>query len=577
MLRSQRALAFTVEQFENRCLMSAYALTDLGSFGGGRAEAFDINNAGQVVGYAVTAANQRHAFLWQNGEMTDLGLIGGANRSEAYGVNGAGQVVGGVGSTLQLTQPEAFLWQNGAMSGLGVSNGGRAEAINDSGQVAGSDGLNSGFRAFRWENGVFTYMGSFGTQFQVSLANDINNAGTVVGTSATDEVLPEFGPLYHAFVWQNGVMSDLGILPNQTESAALAVNGLGQVVGVSDHIEEVTYHELSRKSFLYQNGNLIELNVPGEHNSATDINDAGQIVGMMQTAVSAPNNGYVYENGLATDLNSLIPSGSGLHITMANAINNAGQIVGTAVDAAGRTHAVLLNPAPAGMPSLSIGDVSVIEGNTGTRTAAFTVTLSSASSQPVTVAYGTADGTATAGSDYQAAAGDVTFAPGQTTRTVSVLVNGDRVGEPNETFVVNLSGATNAQIADGQGVGTILDDEPRIIISDFARKEGNSGTAAFVFTVSLSAGYDAPVIVNFATADGSAKAGEDYVAQSGSLTFAPGTTSRTISILVNGDKKKEADETFLVNLTGGAGAFILDGTGIGSILDDDNRAASATS
>jgi probable HAF family extracellular repeat protein len=571
MLRSRNRRFFTVEPLESRSLLSAYALTDLGSFGGGRSEAFDINSSGQVVGYAFNASNQRHAFLWQNGAMTDLGIIGGANRSEAYGLNSTGQVVGGVGSTLQLTQPEAFLWQNGAMTGLGVSNGGQANAINDSGQVAGTDGYNSGFRAFVWENGKFTYLGALGTQFQVSLAYDLNNNGTVVGTAATDEVLPEFGALYHAFVWQNGAMTDLGILPNQTESAALAINSLGQVVGVSDHIEEVTYHELSRKSFLYQNGQLIGLNVPGEHNSATDINDSGQIVGFMQSDVGATNNAYIYENGVAIDLNNLIPSGSGLHVTMANAINNAGQIVGTAVDSAGRTHAVLLNPTAAGTPSINIGDASVTEGNSGTRTAAFTVTLSSASSQPVTVAFGTANGTATAGDDYQAAAGTVTFAPGETTKTVSVAVNGDRVGEPNEAFLVNLSSATNAQIGDGQGTGTILDDEPRILISDVSRKEGNSGTTAFVFTVSLSAAYDAPVTVNFATADGTAKAGEDYVSQSGSITFAPGTTSKTITVLVNADKKKELNETFFVNLTGAVGGFILDGQGTGTILDDDNR------
>jgi probable HAF family extracellular repeat protein len=344
MLCSRKGQGFNVEQLERRSLLSAYALTDLGSFGGGKAEAFDINNAGQVVGYAVTAANQRHAFLWQNGVMRDLGTTpSAANRSEAYGVNSTGQVAGGTGSTLQLIAPEAFRWQNGAMAGLGVSNGGQANAINDSGQVAGTDGYNSGYRAFLWQNGNFTYLGSFGTQFQVSLAYDLNNNGTVAGTAATDEILPEFGPLYHAFVWQNGAMTDLGVLPNQTESAAMAINSLGQVVGIADHIEEVTYHELSRKSFLYQNGQLTALNVPGEHNSATDINDFGQIVGFMQTDVGATNNAYIYENGVATDLNNLIPGGSGLHITIANAINNAGQIVGTAVDSAGRPHAVLLN------------------------------------------------------------------------------------------------------------------------------------------------------------------------------------------------------------------------------------------
>ena len=127
----------------------------------------------------------------------------------------------------------------------------------------------------------------------------------------------------------------------------------------------------------------------------------------------------------------------------------------------------------------------------------------------------------------------------------------------------------NAVFNDNQGIGTILDDEPRISISDVARAEGNSGTTMFVFTVSLSAAYDAPVTVNFATANGTAKAGEDYNAASGTLTFAPGQTTQTITVGIKADKKKEADETFFVNLFGASNALVLDNQGRGTILDDD--------
>src|SRR5205085_350627 len=128
----------------------------------------------------------------------------------------------------------------------------------------------------------------------------------------------------------------------------------------------------------------------------------------------------------------------------------------------------------------------ITEGNTGTKAATFTVTLSAASSQSVTVAYTTADGSATAGSDYLAASGTLTIPAGQTSGTITVLVNGDRLAEPTETFVVNLSAPTNATIADGQGIGTILDDEPRISINDVTVTEGNTGTVNATFTVSLS-------------------------------------------------------------------------------------------
>jgi photosystem II stability/assembly factor-like uncharacterized protein len=111
------------------------------------------------------------------------------------------------------------------------------------------------------------------------------------------------------------------------------------------------------------------------------------------------------------------------------------------------------------LPSLSINDVSVPEGNAGTAAATFGVTLSTASPLTVTVAYATANGTATAGSDYVAASGTLTFPPGATTRSIPVTVNGDTLVEPNETFFVNLSAATNATIADAQGVGTINNDD----------------------------------------------------------------------------------------------------------------------
>src|SRR5205823_2490212 len=140
-------------------------------------------------------------------------------------------------------------------------------------------------------------------------------------------------------------------------------------------------------------------------------------------------------------------------------------------------------------------------------------------------------------------------APGETSKTITVLVNGDRRGEPDETFSLSLSAATNATIADAQGLGTILDDEPRITISDVSGLEGNAGTVAFTFTVSLSAAYDAPVTVHYATANGSATAGSDYQAVSGTLTFAPGQTSQSVTVLVNGDRLGEANETFRVNLS----------------------------
>jgi hypothetical protein len=173
---------------------------------------------------------------------------------------------------------------------------------------------------------------------------------------------------------------------------------------------------------------------------------------------------------------------------------------------------VLLNDGhwPPEAPSLRIGDASVIEGNTGTVNATFTLTLSYASPVDVTVHYATADITATAGSDYTARSGTVVIPAGQTSAAVTVAVRGDRLGEADETFAVNLSSATNATIAVGQGVGTILDNEPRISISDVTKAEGKRNkTTTLTLTVTLSVAYDQPVTMSFQTVNGTATTGDN--------------------------------------------------------------------
>ncbi len=223
-------------------------------------------------------------------------------------------------------------------------------------------------------------------------------------------------------------------------------------------------------------------------------------------------------------------------------------------------------------PSLSIDDVTVVEEDVGTVDAVFTVMLSAASGQQVTVDYASADGTATAGEDYVATSGTLTFTAGITTQNVVVVVNGDTLDEPDETFSVNLSNPTNATIADGQGVGTIEDDDPppSLSINDVAVVEGDAGTVNAVFTVTLSAVSSQQVTVDYATADGTATAGEDYVAISGTLTFPAGTTTQNVTVVVNGDTLDEGShETFFVNLSNPSNATIADGQGVGTITDDD--------
>ncbi|MDQ3812471.1 MAG: PKD domain-containing protein, partial [Armatimonadota bacterium] len=398
-------------------------------------------------------------------------------------------------------------------------------------------------------------------------------------------------------------------------------------------------------------------------------------------------------------------------------------------------------------PSLSINDMYLVEGDSGTADMVFKVTLSPASTQTVTANYATTNGTALAGTDYTAASGALSFAPGETFKNFIVPIRGDIIDEVDETFVVNLSGVTNAALTDGVGIGTIVDDEctgaavpfsdgfesgalashwstyssdsggrisvtatqgprgsyhvtmdqgnasaynlnelvlsvdmtgrkdmtlsfwykwlgedahvmpasftghhnsdgvaisadgvtwyklttpiitspngsyqlqtvdldaavaaagisynecfkikfqqydnfsiptdgsgfddiaitstPELSINDVTQAEGDTGTTNATLTVSLSAASGKTVTVDYATADGltdGATAGSDYTATTGTLSFAPGTTTKTITVPVLADTTDELNESFVVNLTNAVNATIKDNQGVGTIADDD--------
>lgn len=223
-------------------------------------------------------------------------------------------------------------------------------------------------------------------------------------------------------------------------------------------------------------------------------------------------------------------------------------------------------------PYLFLSDATVTEGNAGTTNATFTLSLAVAPHGDLTFHFATADGSATAGSDYQTTSGTLTIPAGQTTGTISVPVNGDSLPELNESFFVNLSSAATPDLIIGHGTGTIADDEPHIAITpSMSRSEGNTGQAPLAFAVTLSVPSDVPVTVNWATADMTATAGGDYQAASSMVTFAPGETSKTVSVLVNGDRVPEPNETFVVNLNSPTNAVVVTGQGVGTIVDDEPR------
>ena len=228
-------------------------------------------------------------------------------------------------------------------------------------------------------------------------------------------------------------------------------------------------------------------------------------------------------------------------------------------------------PGPASPPTLSVDGVSVSEGNTGAVTAAFEVSLSRATSEAVTVAYETVDGTASASSDYLYAEGTLSLTPGVTRQTVAVQVTGDTIPEPDETFFLELSGASGADILSGRGIATIHnDDSASLGVSDVMVTEGDVGTVDAVFVVVASAASPHPVSVSYATQGGSAVAGADFLATSGTLTIPGGSTSGAVVVKVLGDTAVEPDEDFFLVLGNPVGATIDDGTAVATIGNDDD-------
>src|SRR5918995_1717659 len=218
-------------------------------------------------------------------------------------------------------------------------------------------------------------------------------------------------------------------------------------------------------------------------------------------------------------------------------------------------------------PSLSVSDPSVTEGDSGTKNAAFVVSLSSASTDTVTVAYGTADNSAAEPADYTRGGGMLTFAPGETAKTVTVPVTGDLIDEHHETLFLNLANPTNAGLAELRGVGTILDNDPlpQLSVGDTSASEGDPAA----FTATLSAPSGKTIVIYFSTTDGTATALDDYSTASDMLSFAPGETSKTIAIATTEDGAVESDETFYLNLFNPTNVTLSDSLGTATVSDDD--------
>jgi probable HAF family extracellular repeat protein len=340
-------------------------LTDLDVLPGGAASnAVWISDNGLIAGVSENGLvdplrpgfPEFRAVLWKDGEITDLGTLGG-NYSSALSVNNRGQVVGGAMNAildpfdpLFATQPRAFLWQDGAMQDLGTLGGSEATAlfVNQRGQVAGFSFTNSSPNSvadicgtgvpttdpFLWEDGRMIDLGTLGGT--CGLPFSLNNRGQVVGLSDLAGDLTS-----HPFLWHRGTMKDLGTLGGSF-GIAQGINDAGEVVGAANNKNDQAF-----LAFLWKDDVMTNLGTLNgdDCSQAFHINSKGQIVGNSFPCAGGRSHAFLWENGSMTDLNALLPPGSSLTPWGDGAfINDRGEIAGVRVLPDGDLHAVLLIP-----------------------------------------------------------------------------------------------------------------------------------------------------------------------------------------------------------------------------------------
>jgi len=341
-------------------------LSDLGTLPGGSfSQPLWIDEFGLIAGASdigipdpLTGQVQQRAVLWQyDGQMVDLGTLGG-NQSQAIGVNAHGQVIGAalnaipdaysvagvIGAFAAATQTRAFLWQNGVMSDLGTLGGPDSLAlfINQSGQVAGfsytssTPDPNTGMppiHPFLWQGGQMVDLGTFGGAFAV--VDDVNSTGEVVGPMdlTGDQT-------FHPFLWSRGTLTDLGTLGGDNgEAFSVSENGL--VAGKADLTGSKSHH-----AFLWKSGQMQDLGVPAglACSTAYSVNSEAQVVGDSGEC-GVGGHGFIWEqNEGLVELSTLIPAASKIQVAEALYINESGEIAATGNFADGSSHGILLIP-----------------------------------------------------------------------------------------------------------------------------------------------------------------------------------------------------------------------------------------
>jgi len=277
---------------------------------------------------------------------------------------------------------------------------------------------------------------------------------------------------------------------------------------------------------------------------------------------------YLVGNSVQTDANG---NGS-FAVSFPTQLATSEVVTATATDPYGDTSefSACIAVQGAGTFAFSAAAVSADEGS---GSATLTIRRTNSTGGAASVSYATANGTATAGSDYTGTAGTLEFADGETSKTFSVPIFNDAFFEGNESFTVALSGPTN-----GVGLGnpqlatvTIIENDaaPSLSIADARMNEGNSGTTNMPFIVTLTGATTVAATVQYQTGSNSATAGSDFQSVSGTLTFNPGETQKTINVPIFGDTSGESDETFSLSLFSPVNATIARSSAFGTIVNDD--------
>ena len=332
-----------------RLFAQFYTVTMLDRTADSSLRGYDLNSSGTVIGSArATPPQFYHAFTYSGSSKTDLGSFGSFSRGND--INDAGAGVGAVWLTPGTSH--AAIFNGGSITDLGTLGGSTSTAngINNQGQVVGQSGTtpsnSSLYHAFIYENGVMKDLGSGAGASGVSSAHDINNFGQITGQS-------QFSPTgFYAFIYANGSFTNLGHLGDVIGgalggSSGNSINDLGQVTGL-------TTTPNGFRAFLYSNGvmtNLGTLDGKGGLSLGEDINNFGHVVGHTSTvgnstfdSFNSPNSAFLFSNGVMTDLNNQIGFGSGWILQSATGINDAGQITGYGIFKDEGTFGFLLNP-----------------------------------------------------------------------------------------------------------------------------------------------------------------------------------------------------------------------------------------